>query len=124
MNKEHRKHKNHHTIQSEGATVEEKVQELEGHEEFPNINKDIVESKHEGDFHEDHYKDIPDPKDFISHEDFLEKQKIAEKHLTGEDSHGEDEKSQGIWQKAKHVGAEVKDALLDGATKVKHFFTG
>jgi len=123
-NKEHKKHTNHNSIQSEGVTVQEKVEEHQEHEDCPEINKDIVETKQEGDFHEGHYKDIPDPKDFISHENFVEKQKIAEQHLTGEESHGEDEKSQGIWQKAKHVGVEVKDAILDGASKVKHFFTG
>ena len=122
--KEHKKHIYHHKIEAENAPVEEKIHEHEEHQEFPETHKDIVESKEEGVFHEGHYKDIPDSKDFISHEDFLEKQKIAEKHLTGDEPHGESEKSQGILEKAKHFGVEVKDAILDGATKVKHYFTG
>jgi hypothetical protein len=119
-------HKNNHNKNNNTSDqlAETSQQEIQAEPVLPNIDKDIVQTNEPGVFHEGHYKDIPDQKDFISHEELLEKQDIAEKHLTGEETHGGSEHKQGIWDKAKHLGTEVKDALFDGASKVKNFFTG
>jgi hypothetical protein len=74
-------------------------------------------------FHEGHIKDIPDSREFMSHEEMHRKQIILNKHLQGEDT-AEIKEDEGIWDKAKQIGKEVKDAVFEGAFKVKNFFTG
>jgi hypothetical protein len=117
-------HHKHHDISSSINTTEPQTENIMDQQLVPEVNKDIVQTNEPGEFHEGHYKDIPEQKDIISHEDFHEKKDIAEKHSLGEDvPQSGSEKEQGLWEKAKHLGTEVKDAILDGASKVKHLFT-
>lgn len=121
-------HKQRHHINQEFPesinSTEQQQENIMDQQLIPEVNKDVVETNQPGEFHEGHYKDIPEQKDVISHEEFHDKKDIAEKHLLGEDiPQSEGEKSGGIWEKAKHLGEEVKDAILDGASKVKNLFT-
>lgn len=119
-------HKNKHHNDNDSNNeqlAQTQNEEIQSEPVIPSIDRDIVQTNEQGSFHEGHFKDIPDQKEFISHEELLEKQDIANKHLNGEEDQGAGEHKEGLWEKAKHIGTEVKDAVLDGASKVKNLFT-